>query len=83
MSNSKTVCGIKFSNSGAFLAVPKSDSVSVLQRESWIETKSLKCDKLEDKEMFTCVDWRKDESMLVAGTSKVGFFTKLIQTFSG
>ena len=73
MSNSKTICGIRFSNSGAFLAVPKTDSISVLQRDSWIEAKSLKCEKLEEKEILTCVAWRKDESMIVAGTSKVRF----------
>ena len=72
ITTSKTVCGLRFSRSGALLAVPKKDGVSVLDRDnSWQEKFGLASERLADGEIVTCVDFSKDDAFVVAGTSKV------------
>ena len=70
VSTSTTVCGLRFSRAGA-LAVPRSDSVVVLQRDSWDVVTTLRTEKLAEKEIFTCVDWNNTDTFIMAGTSKV------------
>ena len=48
VSNSGTVCALKFNKSGA-LAVPRSDSVVVLERETWDVVSTFKTEKLVEK----------------------------------
>jgi len=69
-SNSKTVCQLRFNNSGSCLAIPNNTSVSVLKRESWEEVISLTSSSLKDKEIFTAASWNSAETMVIAGTSK-------------
>ena len=71
VTTSKTVCGLRFSRSGAMLAIPKKGEVSVLARESWQEKTVLAADKLADGEMLTCLDFTHNDEWIIAGTSKV------------
>ena len=56
------------------LAVPKSGSVVLLERDTWTAAVTLNTDKLVEKEIFTCVEWNKEGDLIIAGTSKVGSF---------
>jgi len=71
VTSSKTVCAVRFSPSGNLLAIPKSDGkISVLNRETWEENMCLTDKRLDEKELFTCVTFSRNESILMAGTSK-------------
>ena len=72
--NSSTVCGVKFSPNGEFLAVPKGKSVLLLEKKKdWKQSSSCNLD-LVDGEVVTCVEWDNSESSpsyLIAATNKV------------
>ena len=68
--NSKTLCRLRFSKSGAHLAVPANGSVTVLARDSWQEVISLTVPDLKEGEIFTCVAWNASGELVLAGTSK-------------
>lgn len=69
------VCGLRFNWRGSWLAVPRpaaDGGVNLLPRSSgWDPPRLLSCPSLADKEAFTTVAWRRDDSMLIAGTNKV------------
>ena len=56
---------------GGWLSVPRGEGVSLLPRGSWDPARLLTCTTLVDKESFTTVSWRRDDTLLIAGTSKV------------
>ena len=68
---SSNVCWLRFSWRGGWLAVPRGEGVSLLPRGSWDPARLLTCTTLVDKESFTTVSWRRDDTLLIAGTSKV------------
>ena len=72
--NSSTVCGLKFSPNGEYLAVPKGKSVLLLEKKKdWKQSSSCNID-LADGEVVTCVEWDNSESgpsYLIAATNKV------------
>ena len=63
------------------LAVPKFESVVLLERDTWEAVVTLNTDKLIEKEIFTCVEWNKEGDLIIAGTSKVDY-SYIIQKIS-
>ena len=71
---SPTVAGVRFSGDGARLAVPKAESVLVLEREGgWSPggARSVTISGLAQGERVTCLDWAADNRYILAATSKV------------
>ena len=71
---SPTVAGVRFSGDGERLAVPKADTVLVLEKEhgwSSAQTHSVTISGLIQGERVTCVDWAADNRYILAATNKV------------
>ena len=71
---SPTVAGVRFSGDGERLAVPKADTVLVLEKEhgwSSAQTRSVTITGLIQGERVTCVDWAADSRYILAATNKV------------
>ena len=71
---SPSVAGVRFSRDGARLAVPKADTVLVLERETdWSpsQAKRVTISGLAQGETVTCLDWTADTKYILAATNKV------------
>ena len=72
--NSVTVAGLRFSRDGSLLAVPGAGTgeVEVLGRDiNWGRVGKVKLNKLQQKEMVTCLDWSNKATYIIAATNKV------------
>jgi hypothetical protein len=70
------VCWLRFSWLGRWLAVPRGESVSLLPRGSWDPPRVLSSTSLMEKENFTATAWKRDDSLLIAGTNKVCTYSR-------
>ena len=71
---SPSVAGVRFSRDGARLAVPKADTVLVLERETdWSpsQAKRVPISGLAQGEIVTCLDWTANTKYILAATNKV------------
>ena len=71
---SPSVAGVRFSGDGARLAVPKADTVLVLEREGgWQQSqaRTVTISGLAQGEMVTCLDWAADSKYILTATNKV------------
>ena len=69
---SPSVAGVRFSRDGAMLAVPKADTVLVLERETdWSPSQAKRVTISGLGEIVTCLDWTADTKYILAATNKV------------
>ena len=68
------MAGVRFSGDGERMAVPKTDTVLVLEKEEgWspAQSRTVTISGLAQGERVTCVDWAADSRYILAATNKV------------
>lgn len=69
--NSSSMCSLKFSKCGKWLAIPSEQKVVVLcSTDTWEQVKEVKIAGLGSGEIFTSTDWDNEGEYLIAGTNK-------------
>ena len=70
--NSSSMCSLKFSKCGKWLAIPSEQTVVVLcSTDTWEKVKEVKIAGLGSGEIVTSTDWDNEGEYLIAGTNKV------------